>query len=664
MFAFLLVVLLSLVSGLYLTYRFNLSLYFSERIFYGFTIAISAFTQIIYLITRFGGGLKPIPNTISLMLISLISAYCLYGIYKIKDKVKSDFKEAAAKLKVKSELYLPLTFGFWSIIFTIFFVRHLFITNEGIFARAATDMPVHMSFITSFVWGQNFPHETPLYAGEKLVYPFLSDYLTAFFASFGMNMIHAFNYPGIVMCSVFTGIMYFFSFRLIDNKKLSALSVFLLYLGGGLGFWKYFETDLPSKNYNVVQTMLGTASLYTDLFDSNFQFYNFIIAYLLPQRSFLFGFPLALVTLSLVWIFIKKSESEKEITVQKIESLEESEQIVENQSLEESNLTNKKSYEMLLAGITAGITPLFHYHSYMCVVIIVCFWFVLFFRKEKEYITNYLHFFIPMSILALPQVLMATGRISSGGQTFKIYIGWMARNNNYVWFWIKNTGFTFFLIFESLFSRYTNKPLKKLYIPFLFLFIISNLISFSPCWIGDNAKVIFYWYIGSIPFIALALGNLYRYSKVMTVTIFLTLILSSSLDISKYLFTTINTFKIWGPDQINVAKEIINKTDPKSVFLSAPIHYSPIYLTGRKVLVGEPIHVCTQGINPRNREVDIKQIFESIDDGYKLDILRRLDPDYAIIGPPELNLMKDKTFFKRFFKEYIKVGEETVYKIK
>lgn len=648
MFSFFLLVFLSFISGLYITYRFKLELFFSERIFYGFTIAISTFTQIIYLITRFGGGLKPIPNTISLMIISLISLYCINGLYKIREQLKFELKSSIEQLKIKSNLFFPITIIFWAIIFTSLFVRHFYINSEGIFSRASTDMPVHMSFITSFVWGDNFPHQTPLFSGEKLVYPFLSDYLSAFFISMGMNVIYAFNFPGILMCVVLTGIMYFFSFRITSSQKLSSLSIFLLYLGGGWGFFKFFETDLPSKGFNVYKTLNDVFGLYTDIESSNIQFFNFIISYLLPQRSFLFGFPLALITLSLVWMYRPKKNQDY------IENNE------NTNSLEEINKNG-----LLLAGFTAGITPLFHYHSFMCVIIVICFWFILFFKKDKDYIKDYLYFFIPMTILALPQVLMATGRISNGAnETFKIYIGWMAKDKNYVWFWLKNTDFMFFLVFDTLFSSKVNKDIKKMYIPYLFLFIIANLISFSPCWIGDNAKVIFYWFIASIPLISISLANLYKNNKILSISIFITLILSSTLDISKYLISVQNIYKVWNVDAIKIAKEIINKTEPKSVFLTAPIHYTPIYLTGRAILVGDGVHVCTQGINPGNRTTDIKEVFTSIDDVYRLDIMRRLAPDYALIGPPELSLMKDKTFFKRFYKEYIKVGEETVYKIK
>ena len=40
------------------------------------------------------------------------------------------------------------------------------------------------------------------------------------------------------------------------------------------------------------------------------------------------------------------------------------------------------------------------------------------------------------------------------------------------------------------------------YLPFTLCFIIPNLIKLAP-WVWDNIKVIFYWYVASVPLVAL-----------------------------------------------------------------------------------------------------------------------------------------------------------------
>ncbi|MBC7475253.1 MAG: hypothetical protein H7263_13245, partial [Candidatus Sericytochromatia bacterium] len=370
---------------------------------------------------------------------------------------------------------------------------------------------------------------------------------------------------------------------------------------------------------------------YTDLDKYNFQFYNFIIGYLLPQRSFLFGFPIALIVLTLVWLGIKR----------------------------------KKKEEFLLAGFTAGIFPLFHFHSFMSVIIIICFLFFLYFEKSINYIKNWLYFFIPMTIIALPQLLFVLVRVTNNDtELFRVHLGWMATDNNYLWFWIKNTGFLIFLVLDTLLSKETSKDLKKLYIPFVFLFFLANIISLSPCWIGDNAKVIFFWFIGSIPLMALSIVRLSKNSKILTSIIVLTLFLSGGIDLTRFMFTSVRSFRLWSTDAINVAKEIRLKTPTHSIFLTAPIHYSPIYLTGRATLMGDHVHVCTQGIDSFFREQKIKSIFANKPRALKIKFIKELNADYALIGPPEKSMLKDKLFFDNNFKKIIQVGEESVYKLK
>ena len=38
------------------------------------------------------------------------------------------------------------------------------------------DLPFHLSVITSFAYGQNFPPEDPTFAGVRFTYPFLTDF--------------------------------------------------------------------------------------------------------------------------------------------------------------------------------------------------------------------------------------------------------------------------------------------------------------------------------------------------------------------------------------------------------------------------------------------------------------------------------------------------------
>ena len=50
------------------------------------------------------------------------------------------------------------------------------------------DLPFHLSVITSFAFGNNFPPEDPTYAGVRFTYPFISDFVSAMFVRCGADL--------------------------------------------------------------------------------------------------------------------------------------------------------------------------------------------------------------------------------------------------------------------------------------------------------------------------------------------------------------------------------------------------------------------------------------------------------------------------------------------
>ncbi|MFN8673660.1 MAG: hypothetical protein U0457_16470 [Candidatus Sericytochromatia bacterium] len=657
MLVFLIFLLTSISTGLWSFYKLKIEVSFLEKILYGFTINLSALIQLIFVLSFFL-GLNSWVNSLFIAFCIILLIYTSKNLFKIKDKIKEDLSN---NLNLKKIPIILITI-FWGIIFYFLFNNNAFISDKGsLDSSSSTDLPFHYALITSFAYTNNFPPETPIYIGKKLIYPFLSDFFSGYLVFNGLPILQSMQYPAIILCTILSLLIYLFTKEITNNEKLSKLAPFLLFLGGGFGFWKFFELDFPSKKYNFLETLKTSSNYYTDMFDSNFQFYNFIIAYLLPQRSFLFGFPLALIVIILFLKYLKLNPK--------------------------NNEENKKL--LILSGITCGIMPLFHLHAFMSTCIITGFWglfylfrpilinnnFSDFFEGQTEQLnlkthknklkilTIFIYYFIPLFILAIPQILYTLDRVSSGeSELFKIHLGWMAKDNNYFWFWIKNTGFMFPLIID-LFFRKNHTNLKILYLPFLFLFILGNTISLSPCWIGDNAKVILFWFIGSIPLVITSLNYILKSSKIIFFTIFISLILSSSLDISRNLLTKNNVFTVWDKDDIKIANKIKKRIEEKAVFITAPVHYSPIFLTGRKIVLGSPLHACTQALDP-SREKFVKRFFESTDIKEANIILNYFGVNYILLGPPEMKLVKDITFFDKNFQLFIRTNKYKIYKTK
>ena len=93
---------------------------------------------------------------------------------------------------------------------------------------------------------------------------------------------------------------------------------------------------------------------------------------------------------------------------------------------------------------------------------------------------------------------------------------------------------------------------------------------------------------------------------------------------------------------------------PRSTVLHAPIHNTPVFLTGRRSIIGYPGHIWTHGLDFAERESEIKRVYAGTADAEA--ILRKYGVDYAVIGPLERNLMSVND---RFFSRYELVGEDS-----
>jgi uncharacterized membrane protein len=112
-----------------------------------------------------------------------------------------------------------------------------------------------------------------------------------------------------------------------------------------------------------------------------------------------------------------------------------------------------------------------------------------------------------------------------------------------------------------------------------------------------------------------------------------------------------------------VAEEIHRQTEPRAVFLTGPYHNNPIFLSGRKALLGFGGHAWGMGIDMGERERDVRTMLAG--GAEALALIRRYRVDYALIGDPERNGFKaDGAFFDAHFPKLVQVGTFVVYDLR
>jgi hypothetical protein len=111
-------------------------------------------------------------------------------------------------------------------------------------------------------------------------------------------------------------------------------------------------------------------------------------------------------------------------------------------------------------------------------------------------------------------------------------------------------------------------------------------------------------------------------------------------------------------DQINLAAEIRQKTSARALVLHAPTFNSPIFLTGRRSLLGYAGWAWSRGLDYTEREDKIRRIYRGNPD--VANLMRREHIDYVMIGPLErVSLSANEAFFSH----YVKVAECGAYRL-
>ena len=385
-----------------------------------------------------------------------------------------------------------------------------------------------------------------------------------------------------------------------------------------------------------------------------FRWGNSLTTLFVTQRSLLLGLPLTLIVLQKIWE-IFNGEKEKNGNSEK-----------ENSSVG----TNFFTFSPFLVGLLAGTLPLTHAHSLAVLFIVSAILFFFSAEKWREWVA----FGVGVAVVAIPELLWAmTDSATNTSTFFSWFFGWDKRGANFFWFWLTNTGiFIPLLLFGIFLSQRTKDKEKRtklliFYIPFVVLFIVSNSAKLAP-WEWDNIKVLIYWFVGSIPFVALVLAWLWEKNnilKAVAAVCLVGLILAGALDVWRVVTRQID-YGVFTTDAIKIAEQIKQKTAPNALFLNAPTYNTAIVLSGRRSLMRYPGHLASYGINFAEREADLKHIYTG--DGMADAALKKYNIEYVLIGPEVDNYLKavslppNPTFFQKF-PVVAEAGQYKVYKV-
>lgn len=227
-----------------------------------------------------------------------------------------------------------------------------------------------------------------------------------------------------------------------------------------------------------------------------------------------------------------------------------------------------------------------------------------------------------------------------------------------------NTGFFIPLLLAAIFWRRSGyavpRRLAIFYAPFALWFMVSNVLKLSP-WIWDNIKFLFYWYVASVPLVAYFLARLWQHrsrQRWIAAALLATLTLSGALDVLRVITRASESME-FSRDEMQMASLINVLAPPRALVLHAPEWSSPVYLTGRRSLVGFSGWLWSRGLDSSQRETEIYRIYAG---GPMAEALVKSDHvDYVLIGPLELARGVNLAFWNRCSK-LAQIGEYQLYK--
>jgi hypothetical protein len=632
-------------AGFGITYFSGIALNLEERAAFGAVLGAMAVTASTFVASM---AVRDATPTTSLAGLAVALALSAAGLLRMRSRLAADLADGRRRW-----IASPLTTGHpWPLLavvlvcgtWTLHFLGQAYVyTPAGLYAGYVNiwgDWAAHLSFAGSFAFGQNFPPQYSIDPGHRLGYPFMIDFFAADLVPLGSSLTGALVATTGLLGLAFPAVLYLVAQRFAGGRAAAAIAVFTFLLSGGLGF-VYLIGHVQRGGFNA---LIHLAREYTLNRDLNFQWLNPVLAYLVPQRSTLFGFSLALIVLLLVWLALREGAGWR---------------------------------PFLFAGLITGAMPVFHVHAFGTAVALSAFWAV--FNRKRAWWA----FFIPAFAIGLPILawMWPPANTSACGSLpslfgYCIEPGWLSYNDwrrdgvlwfpwDFVWFWIKNTSLLLpLLVGAYVVRRWLPADFAKWYAPMWLWFLVPSVIVLQP-WDWDNTKFFVFWaLLGSI-LVGQVLAGLIRRGPWEAVAASLMLVLlglSGALDLARASDYSVSAVQFTDSGGLQVAAWVRSNTSPTAVFAVADEHNSPIpTLTGRRELVGYPGWLWTYGLADSDlKAADLKRILDG--DPSTPVLVARYDIDYVMIGPQEIPRGASRAYWDEHGTLVYDNGEYAVYR--
>lgn len=512
-----------------------------------------------------------------------------------------------------------------ALLFSFYLMFHTFSYNANrhellIASKAWSDFGAHIPLIRSFSYGPNLnrllhgqPIESPLFPREPIRYHFGFYALVGVLEKVGLRIDWAFNIPSALGFFLLLVMIYLLSFAIFSNYWVSLLSVLFFLFNGSLSFLRFFHLH-PLNTHTITDIMFNSRFPAFGPWDGNTitAFWNLNIY--TNQRHLALSYGIILIIL---YIFMRPSNAPKAYGWQTI----------------------------LVVSVLAGLLLFFNYPA--ALILAICALSLIISQKKTR---------LPLilaGILTLPALffLVHVAHVGSDLTWQPGYLVSSLTTAHFIQFWIDNLGLHVLLIPCGLILA--PRKIRKLFAgPLLMLFILPNLLRFSPDMINNHKFFNFFLIIGNM-FSAYMILRITQWiarhaGAVLSVIICIGLIFGLTFSGILDVFPVVNDTKGAVPDiAVNPdAQFFLEHSAPDDVIANSTWFYHPASVAGRSLYSGYTYFTWSYGYNQSAREQQLQNIYTSPNRNSLCDALNQQHIAFVELNPkPESYLSPNLTLW-------------------
>ncbi|NLI53063.1 MAG: hypothetical protein GX417_01925 [Clostridiales bacterium] len=538
----------------------------------------------------------------------------------------------------KSEMPFLIAGGVLLVFSFVLLSSHTIVERDGaLYVGQSTygDLAMHLGFISSIATQGTFPPMYSICPDKPVCYPFLSESVGATFYLFGTSLRFATMLTAAyAFLLVILGVYCFFD-EWLGEKRKSVFAMLLFFLGGGFGFWYFFDL-LKDNPENLSRLFTAFYETPTNFVSNGLRWVNPIADMMIPQRALLFGWSLLFPCLFLL----------------------------------HRGAIKRDAAAFLPLAFLAGALPLVHTHSFLALGIVSGVYFVrsLVRSEGKAQLLGYAKYLGVVLLLALPQLILFTFRQS--GSFLKLHFNWANESDNYFWFYIKNFGLIALLTPVAFIAA--KKEDRGVVGGAAAVWLIAEFIQFQPNEY-DNNKLLFICFAYACGLVAgwlfdakdrLSRGPARNRASValLSAIVCATLFLSGTLTLGR---EYVSEYQLIDRDQVQAADYVKENAAPDATFLTYNNHNNCISaLTGRNIVCGSGSYLYFHGVDYSDRENALPLLYEQ-PERYFGSLGKEYAIDYVFIGAAErANYDIDYDYFAQHFEVFYQNDTVIIYAVR